>query len=169
MQITLALPYPISANRYWRPTIVGKRVMFTLTKESKAYKKEVASTCMVAGLRKPMVGRCLVEVFLFPHRPQDWQKRMRDMGPAWDDSVRSIDLDNANKVILDSLKGIAIEDDKWVRELVAIRMEPDRHGARAVVRITALSVETPQLPIDLPAEAAAPLPQQQPDDDPAPF
>lgn len=164
--ITLVLSSPVSANRHWRPTIVGKRVMFTPTKESKAYKKEVAAVCLAAGIRKPITGRVLVEVFLFPHRPQDWQKRMRDMGANWDDSVRSIDLDNANKVILDSLKGIAIEDDKWVRELVAIRMEPDEHGARAVVRITALSVDTPQLPIDLPPEAAAPLPQE-PDDEPA--
>lgn len=167
-QITLVLPWPLSANRLWRTAVRGKLAVTYVSAEGKKFKAEVAGICRAAGIREPIKGRVLVEIFLFPHRPLDWQKRMRLHGAAWDDTVASIDLDNANKVILDSLKGIAIEDDKWVRELVAIRMEPDEHGARAVVRITALTADTPQLPIDLPPEAAAPLPQE-PDDEPAPF
>jgi crossover junction endodeoxyribonuclease RusA len=93
-----------------------------------------------------------IEVDLYPGRPLDWQKRQRLHGAAWDDTVRCIDLDNANKVLLDSLKGVAIEDDVWVRRLVSQRMEPDEHGARVVVRITALHVEQPQA--SLIAEAA---------------
>ena len=46
-------------------------------------------------------------------------------------------LDNANKVIFDSLKGLTFADDKWVREIHARRMEPDGVG-RVVIRITEL-------------------------------
>ena len=38
-------------------------------------------------------------------------------------------------MLLDALKGVAIEDDKWVRRLVAERMEPDAEGSRVVVTI----------------------------------
>ena len=70
-QITLTLPYPISANRYWRPVKVGQHITIVPTKEAKLYRNEVA-----ALYRGPLVtGRCLFEVFLFPNRPQDWQKR----------------------------------------------------------------------------------------------
>jgi crossover junction endodeoxyribonuclease RusA len=68
---------------------------------------------------------------------------MRLDGPTWDDTVRCIDIDNANKVLLDALKDVAIEDDKWVRKLTAERMEPDGE-ARVVVTITPLAVEQPQ-------------------------
>ena len=54
-----------------------------------------------------------------------------------------IDIDNANKVVLDSLKGAAIEDDRWVRKLTSERMEPDGE-ARVVVTITALPADRPQ-------------------------
>ncbi|MFX7793104.1 RusA family crossover junction endodeoxyribonuclease, partial [Acinetobacter baumannii] len=63
---------------------------------------------------------------------------------AWDDTVRCIDLDNAKKVLLDALKGVAIEDDQWVRRIVAERMEPDADGARVVLTVTPLSVVQPQ-------------------------
>lgn len=144
-QITLTLPYPISANRYWRPVKIGKHITIVPTKEAKAYRHSVA-----ALYKGPLIsGRCMFEIFLFPNRPQDWQKRMRLHGDAWSDTVMCIDLDNANKVLLDSLKGVAIEDDKWVREIRALRMEPDQHGARVVVRITTLQVEQPQADLGL--------------------
>ena len=69
---------------------------------------------------------------------------MRVDGATWDDSVRCIDLDNAQKVLLDAFKGVVFEDDKWVRRIVAERAEPDADGARVVVTITPLSVEQPQ-------------------------
>lgn len=52
--------------------------------------------------------------------------------------MQCIDLDNANKVLLDAMKGVAIDDDKWVRRIVAERMEPDGE-ARVVVTITPLA------------------------------
>jgi crossover junction endodeoxyribonuclease RusA len=83
-------------------------------------------------------------VQLFPNRPLDWKTRQRKHGAAWDDTVQCIDVDNANKVLLDALKGVAIDDDKWVRRLTSERMEPDGE-ARIVVTITQLQVVAPQL------------------------
>lgn len=144
MSITLTLPYPISANRYWRPVKLGQHISIVPTKEAKQFRSSVALICKAQGVRQPITGRVQVEVKLYPHRPLDWQKRMRQQGATWDDSVMCIDLDNANKVLLDSLKGVAIDDDKWVRRIVAERMEPDGES-RVVVTITPLAVEAPQL------------------------
>lgn len=145
--ITLTLPYPISANRYWNSFPLGKRIMTAPSGEAKKYKTAVAKLALAAGVREPITGRVQIDIQLFPNRPQDWQKRQRANGAEWDDTVRCIDLDNANKVLLDSLKNVAIEDDKWVRVLRSERMEPDEHGERVVVTITALSVEQPQVAI----------------------
>jgi crossover junction endodeoxyribonuclease RusA len=68
---------------------------------------------------------------------------MQKNGATWDDDVMCIDLDNANKVLFDAIKGIAIEDDKWVRKLTAERMEPDGE-ARVVMTIWPIAVEQVQ-------------------------
>lgn len=143
--ITITLPYPLSANRYWRPVPIGKHITIVPTKEAKQYRKDVAALCHAAGIVSPITGRVHIDVKLFPQRPQDWQKRMRLEGPTWDDTVRCIDIDNANKVLLDSLKDIAIDDDKWVRRLTSERMEPDAGEARVVVTITAIPTTQPQM------------------------
>lgn len=136
--IVLTLPYPISANRYWRSFVPRghARAIVTLSDEAKAYKTEVQWLCIKAGVRRPITGRVCIEVDLYPNRPQDWAKRAAKDPAGWDDTVQCLDLDNANKVLLDSLKGVAIDDDKWVRRIVSERMEPDEAGARVVVRIT---------------------------------
>jgi crossover junction endodeoxyribonuclease RusA len=143
--ITLTLPYPISANCYWRTFMPKgfKAPVTTLSAEAKAYKEQVGWLVKAAGIREPIEGRVAVSYVLYPHRPQDWQKRMRKEGPAWDDGVQCIDLDNAQKVLFDSLKGLAFGDDKWVRRIHAERAEPDGE-ARVVVTITAIAIEQPQ-------------------------
>jgi len=137
--ITLVLPYPISANRYWRTFMPKgfKAPVTTLSSEAKEYKKQVAKIVHAAGIIAPIDGRVAVDVALYPHRPQDWQRRARKDPECWDDDVQCIDLDNANKVLLDSLKGLVFNDDKWVRKLFGERMEPDGE-ARVVVTITGL-------------------------------
>lgn len=150
--ITLTLPYPLSANRYWRPVKLGKHISIVPTTEAKAFRKDIAQHCREQGVTSPLAGRVHVDVKLYPARPQDWQKRMRKEGAAWDDTVRCIDIDNANKVLLDSLKDVAIEDDRWVRRLTAERMEPDGE-ARVVVTITSMPAE--QLQADLLEQEAA--------------
>lgn len=139
--IELTLPYPLSANRYWRSFVPRghSRAIVTLSDEAKAYKAEVGWLCKSAGVRQAITGRVAIEIQLFPKRPQDWARRARKNPLNWDDDVLCIDLDNANKVLLDALKGIAIEDDKWVRRIIAERMEPDGE-ARVVVRIKPLAV-----------------------------
>lgn len=147
--ITLTLPYPISANRYWNSFPLGKRIMTAPSAEAKAYKRHVEKIAKAMGIREPIRGRVRIDLQLFPERPQDWQRRQRKEGPAWDDTVRCLDLDNARKVVYDSLKGVVIEDDKWVRKDSGERMEPDEYGARLVITVTALQVEQPQTALDL--------------------
>lgn len=149
--ITLTLPYPLSANRYWRPVKLGAHISIVPTKEAKAFRADIAARCRDQGVRVPLAGRVHVDVKLYPKRPQDWQTRQRKLGAGWDDGVMCIDIDNANKVLLDALKDVAIEDDKWVRRLTSERMEPDGE-ARVVVTITAMPVAQPQA--DLLGEAA---------------
>lgn len=120
----------------------------TLSQEAKSYKQQVGWIAKAAGVLKPITGRVQIGITLYPHRPQDWQARMRKHGAAWDDTVQCLDLDNAQKVLLDSLKGIAFGDDKWVRKIDAARAEPDAQGARVVVTVTPLPVETPQLQME---------------------
>ncbi|MBR0568378.1 RusA family crossover junction endodeoxyribonuclease [Azoarcus sp. L1K30] len=142
--ISLVLPYPISANRYWRTYMPKgfKAPVTVVSTEAKAYKQEVAWLAKAAGVRKPFEGRVDVEIMLFPKRPKDWEKRARRDPMGWDDTVQCIDLDNANKVIFDALKGVAFENDDWVHRITSERMEPDGNGRvevkiRPYVRATA--------------------------------
>lgn len=142
--ICLTLPWPLSSNRYWRSFVPRgqKRAIVTLSNEAKEYKATVAGVVRRSGA-KPIAGRVALTLHLYPARPQDAQKRIQADPIAWDDSVRSIDLDNALKVTLDALKGLAFGDDSMVRKIVAERMEPDGL-ARAVVTVSAITAESPQ-------------------------
>lgn len=148
--ITLTLPYPISANRYWATRTVtpkgGKRAMAMtyVTPEAKEFKSQVVALARAAGVTAPITGRVQLDIRLYPRRPIDYQKRMRAAGAAWDDSVQCIDLGNAEKVLSDALKDVVMEDDKWIRRIVSERMEPDGE-ARVVVTVTALATPQPQL------------------------
>ena len=77
--IELTLPYPISANRYWRSFVPRghQRAIVTLSDEAKAYKQEVGWLAKKAGIREPITGRVAVEIRLYPKRPQDWERRNR--------------------------------------------------------------------------------------------
>lgn len=147
---TFTLPYPVSANRYWASRVITPKAggrpqsMTYVTPEARQYKERVAWMAKAAGLRKPIEGRVALHVKLFPHRPLDWQTRQRKLGATWDDTVQCIDLGNAEKVLSDALKGVAFGDDKWLRDIHLVRMEPDSGDARVVVTITALATEQPQ-------------------------
>lgn len=148
-QITLVLPYPISANVYWRSRVIKAgpgRPQFVSTyvsAEAQAYKAQVAKIAASAGIRSPIFGRVAIAYVLYPHRPLDYKKRMAKDPMFWDDTVQCIDLDNAQKVLLDSLKGVVMDDDKFVREIVARRAEPDGES-RLVVTITPIVAAQPQ-------------------------
>lgn len=140
---TVTLPYPVSANRYWRTAVVCGRAQTYVSKEGKAYKQEVAWLAKAAGIRKPFPGRVRIDIFLYPAQPNDWLKRARENPATWDDDVRCIDIDNARKVLYDALEGIAIVNDKFVWEDGGKRMEPDGK-ARMIVQISEVFRETIQ-------------------------
>ncbi len=147
--IELRLPWPVSANRYWRSFVPKghKRAIVVLSDEAKLYKRQVSEIAMVSGMGECLEGRVLVEVKLYPALPQDAARRMRKIGEGWDDTVRSIDLDNALKVTIDALNGIAYRDDKQVWKLTAQRMEPIG-DACAIVRILEIQPEPMQPRLD---------------------
>lgn len=141
----LTLPYPPSTNRYWRHRAIPRGGIQTyVSKDGKDFRDAVHRLCQALGIKTPLAGRVAIEYTLYPHRPQDWKTRQRKLGDAWQDTVQCIDLDNAQKALLDALKGVAFEDDAWVREIRANRAEPDEGGARLVVRITPIATEAPQ-------------------------
>lgn len=106
----IVLPYPISANRYWRA--VRGRVL--VSAEARAYKARVAWLCMAAKVR-PLDGPLSVSLAVY---------RPRHIG----------DLDNTLKVLLDALRGIAFADDDQVVELHALRLD-DKANPRAEVTL----------------------------------
>ena len=117
--VTIVLPYPVSTNRYWGERVVPKAngrpafVQRYLTPEAREYRQAAVRICAAFGVVEPFPWRVLVHAQVYPHRPLDWKKRMREHGEAWDDTVQCIDTDNGLKVILDALKGVAFLDDKW--------------------------------------------------------
>ena len=149
--ITLTLPYPPSANRYWQTRVMGGksaggRAMATtyISADAKKFKKEVLEIVRAAGVVSPILGRVQLEIKLFPHRPLDWKTRVRKLGAGWDDGVMCMDLGNAEKVLSDALKDVVMEDDKWIRRIISERMEPDGE-ARVVVTVTAIATAQPQM------------------------
>lgn len=143
--ITLVLPMAPSANRYWRHfTPKGhKRAITVLSDEAKAFKAEVAAIAAQAGIRRPMQGRVGVAYTMIPQRPKDWAKRAQKDPEGWADGIRCIDLDNSLKVLMDSLNGVVIEDDKWARRFEIERGEPE-DTAKMVV--TVYRIEKQQSP-----------------------
>jgi len=141
--VALVLPWPVSANRYWRTRVVKGIAMTYISAEAKAYKATVRSLAKIAGVKAPIAGRVAVAIRLYPNRPQDWAKRAAKDPMGWDDTVQCLDLDNANKVLFDALKGVVIEDDRWVRRITAERMEPDGE-ARVEIVVEPMETVSPQ-------------------------
>lgn len=166
--IRLILPYPVSANVYWRSFVPrgASRAVTTLSAEAKEYRADVQRIAMAAGVR-PIDGRLHMHIDLYPQRPQDWAKRAARNPATWDDGVRCIDLSNARKVLEDALQGIAYGNDSRIWGESGERMEPDGE-ARVVVTIRPLlRGVAPQLEL-LPEEhaprepAVAPAPVRLP-------
>jgi crossover junction endodeoxyribonuclease RusA len=107
--MTITLPFPPSANRYWRSC--HNRVF--VSAEAKAYKAEVAR--MATGC-EPMTGELVLSADFY--RP-----------------AKRGDLDNRLKVLGDALNGIAWNDDKQIGEIHA-RQFDDKKNPRVVVTVT---------------------------------
>ena len=145
--ILLTLPYPVSANRYWKAITIPGRTMMAPTKEAKAYKAQCQALARIVGMPEPLQGRLALHVKLFPARPQDWAKRAQKDPDHWADSVRCMDLGNCEKVLSDALNGIAWIDDKQLHRITLERCDPDDRGDRVEIRIERLVVPSiaPQL------------------------
>ena len=95
--ITLELPYPISANRYWASRVVtpkgGRPMALTyVTPEAKSFKERVGWLAKAAGIRTPLQGRVAIAYYLHPHRPLDWERRLRKDPLSWEDTVQCLSL-----------------------------------------------------------------------------
>lgn len=160
--VSVCLPYPVSANRYWGERIVRPRripgqkrkpdfVHHYLTPEAREYRNTVGWLLRKAGVRQAIPGRVRVDLQLHPHCPQDWRARMRADPLWWDNDVLRVDLDNARKVIYDALNAVAISDDHFIWKDTGEVMEPsERVPACVVVRISRCIVNNPQPGLDLP-------------------
>lgn len=139
--ITLKLPYPISANRYWATRVITLKgasrpqAMTYVTAEAKQYKEQVGWIIKASGVREAMKGRVQVDIQMYPHRPLDYKKRMKVDPLYWDDTVQRLDLDNARKVVNDALKELAFADDKCIFKDSGEVMEPDGREACLIVTI----------------------------------
>ena len=113
------LPYPPSVNNYWR--ITGSRMY--ISEAGKTFKTLVQLKCRAAGM-KPLHGDVEVRMTLHPRINKD--------GTA---SKTRIDLDNANKALMDSLIGYAYHDDKQVTRIVSeLGMAIPDGGLTVVIR-----------------------------------
>lgn len=96
----LVLPYPPSANRYWR-NVKGRMVK---SKAARDYRDRVRAIAVAAGAIEPTADEVAVTLHLY--RPQ-----------------ASGDLDNFQKVCLDALQGHLYRNDSQVVEIHAYRHE----------------------------------------------
>lgn len=114
----LILPYPVSANRYWRhishPST--KRPITLISREAKAYREACAWIAKCAGA-KTISGIVELRILLVPK------------------NGICMDLDNALKVAIDALKGIVYGDDAQVYCIVAHRADADPAGSRLEVEV----------------------------------
>lgn len=109
--IHLTLPYPPSANVYWR----AWKGRMLVSREARAYKAGVLARCKLMRLGKPLTGA--VALFVRVYRP----RRVGDLG-------------NRLKVLEDALQGIAFEDDDQVIEVHMWR-EDDKENPRVEVTV----------------------------------
>lgn len=111
--VSITLPYPPSANRYWR----SYRGRVVKSEEARAYQQEAGWIAKASGFQCTSGD---VAVTLRVYRPQ-----------------RRGDLDNTLKVMLDSLNGIIYEDDDQVSVIHAERYE-DKKNPRVDVFVEEL-------------------------------
>jgi Holliday junction resolvase RusA-like endonuclease len=113
--IVLTLPYPPSANAYWRSLVIKGSVRVLVSSEARKYKKLVAELASYTKPRLPgpLIGALRLSLTLY--RP-----------------IKRGDLSNRIKVIEDALIGIAYADDSQITEIVAKRFD-DKTNPRVLV------------------------------------
>jgi len=111
MTYTIFLPFPPSANTYYR-NFNGRML---LSKKGREYKQSVALECYRKGLPKQMTGRLVVDILA---TVPDKRKR---------------DIDNLHKALLDSLAGVGVfRNDEQIDDLRIRRVGVAKPGGVAV-------------------------------------
>ena len=113
-KFNVVLPFPPSANRYWRSDRGGRP---HVSNEARAYKTAVGYMMNQIG-GQPREGAVAVRLDFY--RP-----------------AKRGDLDNLIKVTLDALIGYAYADDEQVTEIHAVRRD-DKNNPRVEVEIVRL-------------------------------
>lgn len=115
--VEFVIPYPPSANRYWR-VFRGRP---TVSAEAKAYKEVVAE----------LVGPLMASAWDGPVRLEVSVFRPRKAG----------DLSNCLKVLEDALRGIVFVDDSQTVDIRLTRFD-DAEYPRAQVRVERVAIES---------------------------
>ena len=110
----LSLPYPPSANRYWR--IFRGRA--TPSKAATEYKAVVRQSACLGVITGPLA----LSITLHPKQCKDGSE-----------SKVVIDLDNCLKVALDALQGVAYENDRQVKRITLAYGESMPDGGLTIV------------------------------------
>jgi len=113
MTITIELPLPPSANKYWRK---GRNGITYVSKEAESFKEEVGWAAVAAQL-EPIEGPVgmTIDAYICDTRR---------------------DLDNCCKILLDALQGYAYEDDNMVYDYHARRFKAKtRKQGKVIVSI----------------------------------
>jgi Holliday junction resolvase RusA-like endonuclease len=122
--ISLVLPYPPSANTYWRSRVIvpkgpGKKPMSVtyVTNEAREYKEKVG---LIAAsiVKTPLLGN--LKLHLRIYRP-----------------MRRGDLSNRIKVLEDTLIGVCYKDDDQITAIEAERYD-DKENPRVEVTVSPL-------------------------------
>jgi crossover junction endodeoxyribonuclease RusA len=153
--IEVLLPYPVSTNVYYRSIVLRGRPVTLVSKEARVYKQTAGWMAREAGIRAPISGWVTLDLTLHPIEPQDVSARVRKIGPGWHMFVRCIDLDNALKVSLDALQGVAYADDAQIVD-IRIRRGLPIPGGGLTVRIDVPDIadveQSPQAALPIAAE-----------------
>lgn len=130
--VRLVLPYPVSVNDFMRSFVPRgqKRPIPFLTPEARAYKHECAWIAKAAGLTKPTERP--IELAFTLHPPATRERFDKSMRKVEVRDGSCMDLDNALKVAIDSLKGSAYVDDRQVKRLSIEYGERCNHGQLVV-------------------------------------
>lgn len=102
------LPYPPSANAYWRSIVIKGSVRVLVSKDAKQYKERAG---MIARRLFPTPLKGPIGIQLRVYRPE-----------------KRGDLSNRIKVLEDALSGIAYDDDSQIVEIRAYRHDSPRDG-----------------------------------------
>lgn len=104
--LLLTLPWPPSANRYWRHPTTGRLAgRHLLSAEGRSYRQQVAQLVAMRHVQ-PMTGRLEVDISAYPP-----DRRRRD-------------LDNTLKAALDAMQHAGVyQDDAQIDRLLVERFE----------------------------------------------